>query len=59
MSGHVLIILYPVCEYAAIHIKDGGRLENLYSRKTTNNKKTVNFFLKVGAEPCQAKQSLS
>ena len=29
---------FPVCEYAVIHYKDGRRLEELHTRKTTNNK---------------------
>ena len=32
------IIPFPVCEYAAIHYKDGRRQEKLHTRKTTNNK---------------------
>ena len=32
------IIPFPVCEYAAIHYKDRRRLEELHTRKTTNNK---------------------
>ena len=32
------IIPFPVCEYAAIHYKDGRRLEKLCTRKTNNNK---------------------
>ena len=32
-SSHVSIIPFPVCEYAAIHYKDGGRLKKLYTRK--------------------------
>ena len=29
---------FPVCEYAAIHYKDGRQLEKLYTRKTNNTK---------------------
>ena len=37
-NRQVSIIPFPVCEYAAIHYKDGRRLEELHTRKTTNNK---------------------
>ena len=33
-----MIIPFPGCEYAAIHYKDGRRLEKLYTRKTNNTK---------------------
>ena len=43
---HVSINPFPFCEYAAIHYKDGRRLEKLYTRKMNNKIKLIENRIK-------------